>query len=574
MRNAMSNAMPNERLQFVILYRDFLRRIVDLEILSASGDIRKLLIQIVAILAAFNFVLAVTIARQYSASRLPHAKLLIAAWGDEEFLIASTMAVAGLFAVLAWNTVLPDRRDTLVLGLLPIRARTMLAARVASIATSLGVGVLAINVFTGLICPFMLIPGQETLLGGLRSFAAYWVAMTAAALFIVCSLLAVQGTASLLLSYRQFLRLSSFLQLTALFAILAVYFLTPPLYIAAHRHLLPWLPSFWFLGLFQELNGAADARFLPLAALALRNLSIAFAAAAISYGVAYYRTSRRIVELPDLAPAGRTRPAMHIARFLASRLLRKPHDQAIVLFAARTIARSRQHRLLLAAYAGAGLAIALAYAKTYLYESPHRHWNELNTPFLVGSLVMLFLPVVGARAAFAVPLALRSNWIFRIAAVHPPASYFSAVRKALYALTAIPIWTVSAVFYLSIWPVRPALEHLAVLSVLGVLIVECALYRFRKIPFTCSYLPGKSNLNVRLGAFAIAFLFAADQGVEIEFWVMQRIARYLVFLGILIAAAAWARYRTSSFARSEEQDLHFDDVAPPQILALDLHPSS
>jgi hypothetical protein len=480
------------------------------------------------------------------------------------------MAVAGLFAVLAWNTVLPDRRDTLVLGLLPIRARTLLAARIASIATALGVSVAAINVFTGFSYPFIVIPGEETLFGGLRSWAAYWGAVTAAALFVFCALLAVQGTASLLLSYRQFLRFSSFLQLAAFFLILAVYFLTPPLYIATRRHLLAWLPSFWFLGVFQELNGAADPRFQPFAMMAARNLAGAFVIAAVTYGLAYYRTARRVIELPDIVPADRTRPATRIFRFLATRLLRGPHEQAIVLFTARTIARSRQHRLLLAAYAGAGLAIALAYAKTYLYDSPLRRWNEPNTPFLVSSFVMLFLSVVGARAAFALPLSLRSNWIFQIASVHPPAAYFEAVRKALYALTAIPVWIVSALVYLSIWPPRPALEHLVVLFALGVLFVECALYRFRKIPFACSYLPGKPNLNVRLGAFAIAFLFAADQGVEIEFWAMQRFTRYAGLLWILIGAAAWARHRTTAFARSGDQQIHFEDAAPPLLVALDL----
>lgn len=562
--------MPSERIQFGILYRDFLRRIVDLEVLSASGDIQKLLVQLGAILAAFNFVLAITTVRRYLAVTLPYARLLVAAWGDEEFLIATTMAVAGLFAVLAWNTVLPDRRDTLVLGTLPIRARTLLAARVAAIATALGAAVAAINIFTGFSYPFLVIPGEETVLGGLRSWAAYWGVMTAAALFVFCALLAVQGTASLFLSYRLFLRVSSFLQLAAFFVILTVYFLTPPLFIATRAHLLAWLPSFWFLGVFHEWNGGADARFAPLAGMALRNLGIAGGTAALTYGVAYYRTARRIVELPDIVPADRSRPATRIARLLAARLLRRSHEQAVVLFTARTIARSRQHRLLLAGYAGAGLAIALAYAKSCFYGSPARHWNEPNTALLVGSLVMLFLSVIGARAAFALPLSLSSNWIFRITAVQPPAAYFAAVRKALYALTAIPVWMASALFYLSIWPARAALAHLAVLAVVGVLAVECALHRFRKMPFACSYLPGKSNLNVRLGAFAILFLFTADQGVEIEFWAMQRATRYVALLGILLAAAAWARHRTSAFSASEDEGVHFEDAAAPQLLALNL----
>ena len=36
-----------------------------------------------------------------------------------------------------------------------------------------------------------------------------------------------------------------------------------------------------------------------------------------------------------------------------------------------------------------------------------------------------------------------------------------------------------------------AAEHLALLAALGICIAELGLYGFHKIPFTCSYLPGK-----------------------------------------------------------------------------------
>src|SRR5438034_291767 len=111
--------MPDERRQFRILYRDFLFRMVDLELLSARGEIRSLLVQFAAILAAFNLVVALLMVPRYGVSTMPQHKLIVAAWGDEEFLISTTMAIAGLFAVLSWNAVLPDRRDSLVLGLLP-----------------------------------------------------------------------------------------------------------------------------------------------------------------------------------------------------------------------------------------------------------------------------------------------------------------------------------------------------------------------------------------------------------------------------------------------------------------------
>jgi len=93
-----------------VLYRDFLFRIVDLELVSARGDVQNLLVQFTALLAAFSLMVTVLYVPRYVYSTLAPAQLQIAAWGDEEFLIATALAVAGLFAILAWNTALPSRR--------------------------------------------------------------------------------------------------------------------------------------------------------------------------------------------------------------------------------------------------------------------------------------------------------------------------------------------------------------------------------------------------------------------------------------------------------------------------------
>ena len=67
--------MSEERQQFRVLYRDFLFRTIDLEVLSRGGDTQNLLIQFVAILAAFNLVLALYVTRQFrrvERSGVPH----------------------------------------------------------------------------------------------------------------------------------------------------------------------------------------------------------------------------------------------------------------------------------------------------------------------------------------------------------------------------------------------------------------------------------------------------------------------------------------------------------------------
>jgi hypothetical protein len=555
--------MPDERRQFGVLYRAFISRLIDLELLSSGGQVQNLLAQFAAMLAALSFVITVVRIPAIGGSTLPPEKLALALWGDEHFLIATTMAIVGMFAVLAWNNLFPDRVDTLVLGTLPVRIRTMLLAKLAAIAMVLGVSAAAVNSFTGLAYPFVMVaPGAGTF-GVLRSLLAYWAVMAMAALFVFTASLAVQGLAAQLLSYRLLVRVSSYLQLGAFFTILGAYFLMPP--VSARP---VWLPSYWFLALFHEFNGSQHETLRPLAWRAALALAGSIVVAAVTYGLVFNRNTRRIVEQPDIAPGDRSRPASRIGGWAAARLLSKPLDRAILLFTARTMARSRQHRMLLAVYGGIGLAIALAYARDLVYG--RSRWHQPNVSLLIGSFVLLFFFLIGSRAVIALPFALRANWIFRITAVYSPTAYFAAVRKAMTVLAAGPVWIIAAVLYSSLWPSRAALPHLLVLVLSGVLLIQLLLHRFRKIPFACSYLPGKTDLRIKLGSRAILFMAFSNAAVHLEFWAMQRAGRFAVVAGLLFAATAWAWRRTVDFAQSRYQPLQFEDLPPDAVQVLNL----
>ena len=66
---------PNPRRQFLILFRSFLSRMIDLELLASRGEIETLLAQFAAMLAAFSFTLAIYLAPRYATSPLPHAEI-------------------------------------------------------------------------------------------------------------------------------------------------------------------------------------------------------------------------------------------------------------------------------------------------------------------------------------------------------------------------------------------------------------------------------------------------------------------------------------------------------------------
>ncbi len=306
-----------------------------------------------------------------------------------------------------------------------------------------------------------------------------------------------------------------------------------------------------------------------LAGHALLALGIVVPLAALVYVLSWTRNMRRIVESPDILPAKNPR----IANALARRLAPQPFARAILQFTARTIARSRQHRLMLAIYGGFGLALSIAFARSLLEHGTRftTAWDGPSTPFLlVAGILVLSSLVVGIRTVFVFPFALRSNWIFRITAVHRPSVYFAAVRRALYTTAALPMLVLLGIWYLAIWPGRPSIGHVLLLTIFAMVLVERSLYQFRKIPFTCSWLPGGGQRSLKRGIWGMAFLFFGDMVAGIEYWNLGKPARLILVATIFGAVAIRSRMRTTEFAKDPFNTVQFEETPQSEIFALDL----
>jgi hypothetical protein len=554
------------RQQFRVLYHEFLFRMVDLEVLSAQGDIKDLLGQFGGILIFFSSMVA--LGMMFFRPRTPR-ETIAAIWGIQHFLIATTMLVMGLFAVLSWDSTFPDRRDVLVLAPLPVRARTVFLAKVAALGAALGLTTAALNALPGVTWGLFVFPAPRSgLLGPFRALAAYWIAALAGAAFIFCSVLAIQGIAGQL-PRCWYLRLSAILQIAVFCAILGTYFLQPSLstpwaFADAHNQArLAWLPSYWFLGLLQFLNGAATRGVAPLAGRAVLGLLAAALAAGTTFLLAYFRTLRKIVEEPDIVPGARGGVWLpHFGR---------PFDTAIVRFSIRTLLRSRQHRIILAFYLGIGFATLILLGEAIKHDDRLADVAaaQVSTPMLLASVLMLACWVMGTRAVFALPLELRANWIFRIVPLPGPPQCLRAARRALVALSVVPLCAISAAIYLWAWPWRPVAEHLLVLALFGAVLCEVCLQNFQKIPFTCSYLPGKSRVHMAaMGIYPL--ILGMAMGVIWETRALNDPVRYAEMIAALAAAAVVAGWSSARLARSDEASMRFEEAMPPVVQTLGL----
>jgi hypothetical protein len=559
----------NTALQFRVLYRQFLFRLMDVELLSGSagGDASGLLGQFGALLVFGSVVLSfgsITLGQE-----IQRAAVAPPLWTVERLLISLNMLMVGIFAVLNWDATFLDRRDVLVLAPLPIRGRTLFAAKIAASGAALGITVAAFDCLAGFAWPVMLAPRTFGIAETARFIVAFWITLFAAGAFLYCAILFVQALAAQL-PRRWYLRASPILQMGALVLFLGVLFLQPG-YSTAKELTAPesqgameWLPSYWFMGLLSELSGAFPAQshavLAPLARRALANLGIAILAAAGAYVLSYFRTLRKIVEQPDIVPG--SRGGMWLPRFGSL------PETAIAQFAIRTVLRSRGHRMIVAFYLGGGFAIVAIYlggARAVMHLNGIDILRRVNAPMLASSVLILCTAWLGTRTVFSLPLDLRANWLFRVTPSPGSPACLSGARCALLALSAVPVAASSTLLLVWFWPWMAVAEHLLILGLLGSILADVSLRGFRKIPFTCSYLPGKSKVHMVFWFGLIPVVIAIHKAMQFEQSAMQSGLVYCSVVATLAAAACAARVVGNATARQTASTIQFEEAADELI---------
>ncbi len=374
----------------------------------------------------------------------------------------------------------------------------------------------------------------------LRSYAAYWITMAAAGVFVYACILLVQGLL-LWLPRGWFLRSSTCVQIAAFGAAVSFYFLQPAfgglgdLGARSRLAVAQWVPSYWFLGLYHQLNGSLHPALAPQAQRAWLGLALVVAGSAAACATAYSRVLRAIAEQPDVPLA---LPGSRLWRLLGNGF-----RGAIARFAARSLLRSRDHRLRLAFYVGVAGALASVLlkdpftAQALADQGGGNPWRTASVALWASSIIAMTLMVIGTRAAFVVPLELPAAWVFQATGSRSGSDLLSAARRPLFLLGVVPVWLVSTALCAWLWPSWPSLAHAALLGCYGSALAEVVLLRFPKIPFASSYVPGRSQVHIVLmGGFLL--LLASIQVALYERAAFKSLRTSIAWLAI--AATSWA----------------------------------
>ncbi len=559
-----------------LLVRHFFGRFFDNEIVSQQGDMRTNVVQALGLIAAPGMFVPFYMLPQQLHFDRPFEKnwLLIT---DYYSFVVYSMVIMGLVMVLEWDALFPDRKDYLILTPLPVSQGQVFAGKLFALVGFLSLFVVDANFFGALLGP----PVSAGENGHAPVLYTLWgvhaLVVVAGGVFVALVFAGLQGVLINLLTGRAFRRISPWVQMAALGLLITVLFLTPltcatlrPLF-ERHSPVLRWFPPFWFLALYLDLlpGHPGGAMFHDLAPLAWRGLGIAGAVFAVSYLAGYRRHARRVMESLETAGTGpgRIRRAFDV---LVNRwLLPHPLERATFHFISNTILRTARHRLFQATYAGIAFALALPTLVRVGVRPGVPILAFDAAGLLVVPLTLSFFLVSGLRAAFNLPAELRANWIFQVCESEDRVRHIRAARKWIVTMGILPVFLLLAPleFYFRGW--RAGTVHLTFALLLSLLMLNILLVWFRKIPFTCSYFPGKTSMAVMFMLYLFAFLTYCGTMATVE----AALLRSPVELAVFYAAGAAALFGLWLLERRElgvDDALIYEDQPDPIVRTLEL----
>jgi len=579
--HALRPLVHDDETHLVELTKHFFGRFFDNEFVSQHGESTLGVAHFVILLAAPGFIYFFFLYTAYSQmAELAPALFDPTSMRDEFIYVCLSMLVIGLIAVLEWDSFFPDRVDFLTLIPLPIRPGSIFLAKASALVVFLFLFAAAVGGPGALTFPLAASGGKHvTFVEMGRWSLVHGLTMAAASTFGFLFFVALEGVLLSVLSYRWFERATAYVQGVLIASVLMFSLVLPrmigDLTVLLHGHgaLTRWLPPLWFLGLYRAMLHYPDPAYLPLARKAVLSVAVVLVISIATYVVSYRRHLRRTLEAGEAEPREPWRAGQALRRLAHRTFLREPLERVTFSFVFKTLLGSRRHRLLFAAYTGVGIALAMEGAAALLSRQADETASARAAVLLSVPLIISFFVLSGTRLIFEIPAEVRANWVFQLSERQTCPALFSGIRKAMIVLGTIPILTLAipmVVLHLSAPEVAAAL---LLDCILALILIEVLLIRFRKIPFTCSYLASKSgNFAVWLGCW-LMFSSYAYSLARAEDWALGHLTELVVSVVSLLVGLGWLRMYNRRFQR-QANPLVFEEEPEPTVQTLDLSHSA
>jgi hypothetical protein len=235
-----------------------------------------------------------------------------------------------------------------------------------------------------------------------------------------------------------------------------------------------------------------------------------------------------------------------------------PAFEGAYRFTTKTIGRSQLHQGVLIGLSACGIGLA-----TIFLTSTRIRISATFVPF-----VLMFACGVAARAALALPIEYRANWIFQVTEERiTRREQLRAVDRlvTLYVI-GVPLALAAPILWLA--HQTAALLPAVIIASVGLVFVHAVLLDWRRVPFTCSYLPGKRFIgHSALIGVAACLLFTLTGGGFVSLATVNARMGMIVAASLLVIGYWLRERRLLNWTRTP---LMFEDEFPDQLLQLQL----
>jgi hypothetical protein len=555
------------------LRRHFFRRFFDSELISDPGQAKVVAGSALALVLPLSLMYAQAYYHKYNMlENLPDAgPYTRAALADLLFVITLVMTIVALFTTLEWPSLFPGLRDYMALAALPLRMRELFVAKFTALLAFMSLAVVATTALPSIVFPAVMSGGYGT--HTIRQVPGIFVSATLAGFFVFFTLVTVQGVLLNILPVRQFPRVSLALQ----GALLSVFLCALPLVFSIadlhpYMELRPawalWVPPLWFLGVDQVIAGHSEPLALRLTHVALMSVAASAMTAILVYLWSYRRHRTRVIESPGIEGASTQRAWTATA---AGRFLPDLRSLAVFGFVAKSLARSRQHRLILTAFAAIALAIICeGFTGLLLEDGILHHISAHSVGFrqaaIAVPLALSLFTLAGLLYLFRLPVELRANWVFRI---HEPGNargLLAGVESFVLFWGVLPVAFCTLPVEIALLGPRAGLQASFLCLLASLILMELLLFPFERIPFTSSYFPGQDPVIVTVLKYSLAS--AVYVGALSSFIRLALERPGPIFILLLLLVAGWVRARSARLGSHQIVRLEFEELAEPAVQLL------
>lgn len=481
-----------------------------------------------------------------------------ALWDDRLLFLLMSAGAVGLVSVVLWDTLFPARRDAFVLTPMPVSLSVQMLGRLGGLMMLCLLFIVGLNAIPAVLFPIVALGSAIEMP---RAMVAHVVATSAADIFVFFGVTSLQGIVILAMGRRRASRLASLAQaVTVLVLLLSLLFvggirsLTTDAIVRANPEdaVLRFVPSAWFLGLYEYVAGSPRA---VMAGLAARGAAAALVPLAITiaiYAFGYRRLLKRALETP---PRSTRSLAVGAGSWLTRAFIRRPEEQAIAAFVLRAISRSGRHSMLMSIYIGAGLAMMVTFVLPQILRTGADAFATPSVSALALPLVLSAALAVGFRVLIVIPAEMPARWVFQTTSI-TPRRVDAAVHKTMLLVVVGPTVVTAAISAAIAWGWLAGAQHAAYCGALSVVLCELMLLTYRGIPLTRPYVPGASRFHLLWAVYLSAFFTYTFTSARLERELMNEAGT----AGIVKAAAVFLAVAFALWARRQFKVRTWDDV--------------